>query len=574
VDSSAPILPLLQRTGPGVALQDVIDAIPDEVVLLDESGTISLVNVAWRRFAENNGLAPERAGAGVSYLRVCERGAVPSGLTEPDRPGWWPALGHAQAADVAGSLRDLLSGNRTSFECEYPCHSGTQERYFAMHAERLPGGVLIVHRDVTRLRTSGMEAAAATSLDTLTRVLNRYGLAARLTTEVAMAKHRGHPLSAVVVNCDELRAINTHHGVILGDVALAEVARRVRESVRPDDAVARIGGDEFVVLLRGQDVAVAMQVADRIRQAVGQRPISESHGPVKLTVSVAVVAVDPRTDTLDPLLRELDLAMRNSKRVGRNRVTTSTIPPLGERDRRALVTAAMSRLQVAAQDLVELQHGRKVGVELLVRGPRGELESPVDLFRTAVECDLLGTLDEACLRACLSQAHRFGAADVHINVYPGTLLGLWPEQLMRFLAHGARPERICLELCEQQIVGRPDYLVDRLRALRALGFRIAVDDVGFGNSCLESLVVLEPDIVKIDRCFVTGASTHPPLAKNLERLLRVARTLGATSVVEGVEDAADAELARALGAECGQGFLWSRPRLLSAPVAAGASAPA
>lgn len=548
-----------------MALQDVIDAIPDEVVLLDDSGIISLVNVAWRRFVEDNGVSQERAGAGISYLRACERGGVPIVPAEADTAGLWPTLGFGNAADVAGSLRDLLSGNRTSFQCEYPCHSGPHERYFTMHAERLPGGVLIVHRDITHLRASGMETASATSVDALTRVLNRYGLAARLTAEVAMARQRGHALSAVVVNCDELRAINTHHGVILGDVALAEVARRVRESVRPDDAVARIGGDEFVVLLRGQDVAVAMQVADRIRLAVGQRAISESHGPVKLTVSVAVAAVDPRTDTLDPLLRELDTAMRNSKRVGRNRVTTSTIPPIGERDRRARMTEAMGQLQVAAQDLVELQHGQKIGVELLVRGPRGELESPVDLFRTAVECDLLGTLDEACLRACLSQAYRFGAADVHINVYPGTLLGLWPEHLLGFLTNGARPDRICLELCEQQLVGRPDYLVDRLRALRALGFRIAVDDVGFGNSCLESLVVLEPDIVKIDRCFVTGVAAHPTLAKNLERLIRVAKALGATTVVEGIEHAADAELARALGAECGQGFLWSRPRLLGAP---------
>ncbi len=528
-------------------MQDVLDAIPEEVALLDDSGVIAMTNAAWRSFAEE-GDSPEPLGPGADYLAACEGAPWSEGLSE-----------------VGPALRELFAGTRDSFLIEYPYHSPTQKRHFTLHAERLPGGVLLIHKDVTLMRSSGVEAATSTNVDALTRVLNRYGLAVRLTGEIALARTRGQPLSAVVVNCDELRAINSHHGMLLGDIALVEVARRLRDSVRPDDAVARIGNDEFVVLLRGQDLQVATQVAERIRLAVGQRPISESHGPVKLTVSVAVAPVEPCTESIDSLLRELDSAMRKSKQMGRNRVSiTGQIAAIAspEREQRARVNEAMGQLRVAAQDLVQLDSGEHVGVELLVRGPRGQLESPVDLFRTAFECDLLGSLDEACLRACLGQAHRFGAADVHINVYPRTLLALWPEHILQWLAASAQPERICFELCEQQIVGHPRYLVERLRALRALGFRIAVDDVGFGNSCLESLIVLEPDIVKIDRSFVTGASAQPELAKNLERILRVTKALGAMSVVEGVEQVADAQLALSMGADCGQGYLWSRPRLV------------
>lgn len=542
-----------------VSLQDVIDAMPEELAILDLRGVVVWVNAAWRRASAEADRNAERTAPGTDFLRLCDQ-----------RPASCGSLG---SAELATGLRLLIRGERTSFLLEYPCHSPSQERYYSVRAERMPAGILLLYKDVTYLRSSGVEAAAATSLDALTRALNRYGLATRLAGEVAMARLRGQPLSAVVVNCDDLGALNAHHGLILGDVALVEVARRLRDSVRPDDTVARIGSDEFVVLLRGQDIDVAIQVAERIRLAVGQRPISESHGPVKLTVSVAVAAVDPRTDALDPLLAELDAAMRRSKRVGRNRVT-STIEPLfsgaeaeaarvsGERARRARVTDAMSQLRVASQDLVELGHGARVGVELLVRGPLGEFEQPADLFRAALESDLLGALDEACLRTCLAAAHRTGVGDVHINVYPRTLLALWPEHLLGFLHPSTKPERICLELCEQQVVGRPAYLVERLRALRALGFRIAVDDVGFGNSCLESLIVLEPDVVKIDRCFVTGAAEQPEMAHNLGRLLKVAKALGATAVVEGVEQPADAALARSLGAEIGQGYLWSRPRLL------------
>jgi diguanylate cyclase (GGDEF)-like protein len=531
------------QSSSALSLQAVIDAIADEIAVIDQRGLITMVNAAWNRFATANGGDPANVGVGVDYLRLCEQDAK-------------------SMIGVAIALRELLAGKRRYFQMDYPCDAPTMERHYSMRAVRMEVGVLIVHKDVTYLRSSERAVAAAANLDPLTHALNRLGLAAQLAMETARARALAVPLSAVAIDCDNFRAINAHHGLAIGDVVLAEMVARIRECVRPDDAIARISGDQFVVLLRDQDLQAAAQIAERIRLSVCLRPVSESHGPVLVTVNATVLRIDPAIESLDSLLRDVDASIRRSKRRGRNRVSATKAPDPEARSRSVRISDAIVDLRVAAQDLVTLEHGDQIGVELLVRGPRGEFESPVDLFRAAVDCGLLGTLDEACLRACMAQAHRFGDRDVHINVYPSTLLSLWPARLVDFLSAGAHPETICLELCEQQVIGPPAYLIERLRALRDLGFRIAVDDVGFGRSCLENLIVLEPDIVKIDRCFVHGASDHRHMARNLGRLIRVAKTLGATVVVEGVECVADAEIACEMGAEFGQGYLWSRPRLL------------
>jgi len=117
----------------------------------------------------------------------------------------------------------------------------------------------------------------------------------------------------------------------------------------------------------------------------------------------------------------------------------------------------------------------------------------------------------------------------------------------------------CLEISEQQIIGDPSYLIEPVRALRAAGLLIAIDDVGFGSSCLESLVLLEPDVLKIDKRCVIGIARHPERAAHLRRYLGIARTLAAEIVAEGVETADDLAVLRDLGVELAQGFYWGRP---------------
>jgi EAL domain-containing protein (putative c-di-GMP-specific phosphodiesterase class I) len=138
------------------------------------------------------------------------------------------------------------------------------------------------------------------------------------------------------------------------------------------------------------------------------------------------------------------------------------------------------------------------------------------------------------------------------------MIAIPAEHLIAEFPREAR-QNFCIEISEQQILGDPVYLLDTVETLRQAGLRIAVDDVGYGNSCLESLVLLEPDIIKIDKRCVRGIERELPKQRHLERYLSVANELGAEVIAEGVERREELEVLKRLGVEFGQGFLWGAP---------------
>jgi EAL domain-containing protein (putative c-di-GMP-specific phosphodiesterase class I) len=146
-----------------------------------------------------------------------------------------------------------------------------------------------------------------------------------------------------------------------------------------------------------------------------------------------------------------------------------------------------------------------------------------------------------------------------VNVFPTTLLAIPVEHLLEIFPRPLAKDTFCLEISEQQIIGDPSYLVPVVRALRAAGILIAIDDVGFGSSCLESLVLLEPDILKIDKRVVIGIDEEPQRVEHLRRYIAIARSLGCTLVAEGIETAAELTIVRSLGIEYGQGYFWGKP---------------
>ena len=150
-------------------------------------------------------------------------------------------------------------------------------------------------------------------------------------------------------------------------------------------------------------------------------------------------------------------------------------------------------------------------------------------------------------------------ARFHLNIFPTTLLAIPVEHLLSLFPDPVPADTFCLEISEQQIIGHPDYLVPAVQTLRAAGILIAIDDVGFGSSCLESLVLLEPDILKLDKRCVIGIDTDPVRIEHLRRYVRIARTLGCQIVAEGIETAAELALVHSMGIEYGQGYLWGKP---------------
>jgi EAL domain-containing protein (putative c-di-GMP-specific phosphodiesterase class I) len=219
---------------------------------------------------------------------------------------------------------------------------------------------------------------------------------------------------------------------------------------------------------------------------------------------------------------------------------------------------------VSSQPIVKLADGRIVSREMLIRGPEGPLRRPDDLFSFCQENDITTAVDLRCLKLCAAAAGRFGAnGHFHVNIMPATLLQTDAEELIRVLSGNGTDGQCCLEISEQQLLCDPSVLVPRVRAMQEGGIRIAIDDVGFGNSCLEGLIMLHPQIMKIDKRLIRGLAVDPEMRKALARMLKVADVLEAEVVAEGIENTEDYHILLDMGVHLGQGYLFGRPSLCS-----------
>jgi EAL domain-containing protein (putative c-di-GMP-specific phosphodiesterase class I) len=217
--------------------------------------------------------------------------------------------------------------------------------------------------------------------------------------------------------------------------------------------------------------------------------------------------------------------------------------------------------QAFSMPIVDLATERVTGYEFLSRliAPDLTVEMP-ELLQLARDNSILTMVDRFCLGACVSAASRLSQGlRVHVNLLPATLLAVPVEELLGGLPfkHGVR---YCIEISEQQIVGDPAALKAPIRALRKAGLVIALDEVGYGRSCLESLVLWEPEIVKIDKSRVIGVARDTALQKSLTTLLRLLRALGSEVTAVGIENRDDLDCLTALGVSSGQGFLWGQPQ--------------
>ncbi len=218
-------------------------------------------------------------------------------------------------------------------------------------------------------------------------------------------------------------------------------------------------------------------------------------------------------------------------------------------------------MRAAHQPIFDLQAGQITGYEMLSRPQIEGLGSPMKLFRMAESRGLTDAADIACLRACARAAAELEGI-IHLNLLPTTLrdvpadrlLALLPPQLVR---------RTCLELCEHHLVESATELTEAVAALRAAGVRVALDDVGFGRTSLETLLSLKPEIIKIDRRLVTGAGEDAGKRMELQRLISVAQALGAEVVAEGVESERDRQVLLLSGVRHAQGYFLGRPQLPS-----------
>jgi EAL domain-containing protein (putative c-di-GMP-specific phosphodiesterase class I) len=204
-----------------------------------------------------------------------------------------------------------------------------------------------------------------------------------------------------------------------------------------------------------------------------------------------------------------------------------------------------------------LEDEKLVGYELVSRGPDGNFKMPDQFFEVCRQRDILTTVDLHCFRACAAHASKLAVAPrLHINLFPDTLAQTPVEDILADLPERYKAGGLCIEINEQQFLGDMEVLCQKVVALKRAGILLAVDDVGFGASSVETLLSLEPDIIKIDHRFVDGAAGDTTKERRLRRLVRIAEVLGAETVAEGVNNRQDLALLKQLNVFAGQGLLW------------------
>ncbi len=400
------------------------------------------------------------------------------------------------------------------------------------------------------------------NVDFLTEVLNLRGLQQVLAVEENRTGRVGGQLVAVLINCDNFRRINESLGHAVGDVVLKELAKRIGGTLRPSDHVARVGGDEFLIVLPDTQLAYAMRVAERIRLAVGDSPLRSSSETISVTVSMGVATLPPKITSIEEVLAVTRSALKRSKSAGKNRVSLaregSSEPDASPAERDIVeVLCDGTHFRTVFQPIIDLSTDKVSGYEMYSRGPDGAFESPADFFRVCVENNVLTTVDILCLKLCIAATANAGNhLRFHINLFPSTILDTPIDNLLALFPTDRSGKSFCVEISEQQFVGDPGYLRDHVNALKQAGILVAIDDVGFGRSSLESLILLEPDLVKVDRKYVTGVSREPAKARLLKRVVNVAKSLGAEIVAEGIEVKDDLPILKEIGVHYGQGYFW------------------
>lgn len=425
--------------------------------------------------------------------------------------------------------------------------------------------------DISHLRRdlasamSQLEKLANT--DYLTDMLNVRGLEQVLKIEDNRANRSGGPLIAMLVNCDNLKKVNEGLGHATGDIILKESAKRIQSALRPTDHVARVGGDEFLVLLPDTNLPYGLRVAERIRAGISDAPMHNKDDILHMTASIGVAALPPKIASVQEAVSLARAALKRSKEAGKNKVTYSEDakgPPgrkRGKVDEGANIVEQLldvSSFRTVYQPIINLSNDTVEGYEVLSRGPGGAFESPADFFRICVENNMLTAVDLQCLRLCIEESSEAIGANLrlHVNLFPSTLLETPVENLLEIFPKDGLLTQFCVEISEQEFISEPAYLREHVNALKAAGIMVAIDDVGFGRSSLETLILLEPDLVKVDRKYVAGLSSEPAKARLLRRLANVAKSLGAQIIAEGIEDRNDLPILRDMGIDYGQGFLW------------------
>ncbi|MBR9882867.1 MAG: EAL domain-containing protein [Oceanospirillales bacterium] len=436
-----------------------------------------------------------------------------------------------------------------------------------------PVRYVAVFHDITELRRKDEHIEHLAFHDALTGLPNRELLLERLGHALAQSHRENKRLSVTFIDLDRFKGINDALGHDMGDNLLQQVGDRIRRCLRTTDTVARVGGDEFLVLM--ENLTSARDCATKAQQLLDEiaRPIALPGYRLEITASMGMAFFPEDSNQPLELMKRADMAMYAAKEAGGNTYRFFRQEMLERTTRRLTLEMDLRRainnneLELHYQPKIDLASNTVTGVEALLRWrhPTRGMQAPGEFIPLAEEnaliCDIgAWVIGEACRQTAIWRAQGLDLK-VAINISARQLETGDLYQQLCALAHqrGIPPSSLELELTESALMKNPEGVTGLLNQFRQAGVRIAVDDFGTGYSSLAYLRRLPIDILKIDRSFVLDAIADEDDAQIIKTILALGQSLKLAVVAEGVESESQAALLKASGCDQAQGYLYAKP---------------
>jgi len=479
-----------------------------------------------------------------------------------DERGWfthWVSVqrdvSHRKHAEEIATRARIAEVENRALEAEIAERKRTEERL--LHAA--------FHDDLTRLRN---RAYLMERLATVLGRVDRDGLAQQ-------ADRPASPCAVLFLDLDRFKLVNDSLGHRTGDLLLIEVARRLQACLRPQDTLARVGGDEFAVLIEGSnELVVAVLTAERISEALS-KPFKLGQHDVFSLCSVGIAQATEHHAKPEELLRDADIAMYNAKkRASGGYAIFNEAMHAGAAEALALQTdlrhaVARNEFCLHFQSIFDPSTLRLTGLEALVRWqhPQRGLVAPGQFIAIAEEIGVIRDIDRWVLREACGQMREWQRrypgldAKMSVNVSGDELRDrtFIPELLAVLQSNDLDPRRLQLEITESVFLHQPEIIGRVLKLIRTMGVRIAIDDFGTGYSSLGYLDRYEIDTIKIDQSFVARMLEHGRAMPIVDAIIRLGSTLHLDIVAEGVETEEQLRMLRSMCCGQVQGYLLGRP---------------
>jgi len=463
-------------------------------------------------------------------------------------------------------------------------HADNSYRWFELEATSVPHSdrralrCVGLMRDVTEAKRAQDRLMHDAVHDSLTGLPNRELFLDRLGVAVMRAKSEPQVRPTVYfIDIDKFKNVNVALGLIVGDSILLTVARRLMRHLGPQDTLARIGGDQFALLLVAeQDPRELALLAERLRRSL-RSPIKIAGKEISLTTSTGIAVMSGGEVSAHDLLKEAEIAMYRAKRGGPDRVEIFRPEMRKEPDERLTMESDLRRalernqIRILFQPIIYLPTEELAGFEALVRWehPKLGLLSPMEFVPVAEESDLIVKLGSHVLVRAAQEAAKWqkelprgeNPLFVSVNISSRQLFRQDLVQEIRHILGRALvpPGSLRLEITESVAMENPEQAVHVLEWLRSAGAGLSIDDFGTGYSSLAYLQRFPFDTIKIDRGLVESSSGDGPGAAIVRSIVALAHELGKKVVAEGIEVPEDANFLRGLGCEFGQGFYYGEP---------------